>query len=204
VPIGTPCGGAQRAIARCEHVLGVQIETGAFRTARRALAAWEFGPHDGDVPRRQAPNPATPPTSPPARKSMQAYLRCLHCHRNQSRHLRTGRGNWTCRYCHELNPGPALSDKVVAVRRTKPAATPAPAAAVPAPPPAPAPALPSPPAGGGPPTPARAARVSRGAPAAPAKPPRAAAPAKRAAAAAPATPPAERGFWDRLVFGGAE
>jgi ribosomal protein L37AE/L43A len=49
--------------------------------------------------------------------SMQAYVRCLHCKRNQSRHFRTGRGNWSCRYCGELNPGPALSDRVIAVRK---------------------------------------------------------------------------------------
>ena len=44
-------------------------------------------------------------------------LHCVHCGRNQSRVLRNGRGNWTCKYCEELNPGPALSDKVIAVRK---------------------------------------------------------------------------------------
>lgn len=56
---------------------------------------------------------------------MQVALRCIHCRRNQTRHLRSGRGNWTCRYCDKLNPGPALSQQVLvtaadATKRRKP------------------------------------------------------------------------------------
>lgn len=139
---------------------------------------------------------------------MQAYLRCLHCGRNQSRHLRTGRGNWTCRYCGELNPGPALSDRVLAVRRTKskPLDEQASPASANGSKPSSAPAT-------SPATPARVTRRRTG-PQRPDPPARrrpeakpAAAPAPAAAKTGEAKPKPEAkpgGFWDRLAWGGAE
>lgn len=80
---------------------------------------WRARPVSPTLWTPQAVSPNTSQQSSP--KSMQAYVRCQHCHRNQSRHFRSGRGNWTCKFCGELNPGPALVASVL-VRRGKAAA----------------------------------------------------------------------------------
>jgi len=152
-----------------------------------------------------------PGSAMPSQPTRTDRVRCLHCRKAQVIHSRRGL-HFTCKHCGKPNPGPAISEAVLApIRRSNRDAAPAPAVgeeqreAAEA---AGAQASASPAKGSPAAPPKRAAKVVRRSGAGAAnRPPKPAGGEPGAAQGQPAAPPPaasqkESGPWSRFVWGG--